>query len=307
MGIHPLSFGYHFGWDPVFISHQHVALVLSALKSQARLWRTSLLLQITRQAGHRLGGWGRSWRRGVSTRSRWELSLGLPQQRGERSSLGLADRPGLAAHRAAAPRGATATRSTAAAAATSAAPVARSAAGGPATPAARATAAAGTTARPRAAAAGGLTAAHFTAVLLLRTAGEAIPWAAPHGPRRSGRRSGTRLAFPKSEGHLPRQQLLYPLTGGCWHEIHSGKDLSSCPNRGQLSLAQVAERRGDQPQTLALEWVPPFHIFPSGKLAVDPFAMDARPGKPELKAGCPVPCAAGRGCLRRSGHVAPPR
>lgn len=60
-----MSFGYHCGWDPGFTSHQHVAHVLSALKSQGRLWRTSLQLQVnTRGRTPSRGVQGRSWTQG---------------------------------------------------------------------------------------------------------------------------------------------------------------------------------------------------------------------------------------------------
>lgn len=129
-----------------------------------------------------------------------EALLGPPPRRGQRASLGLANRRRLAADGPAAPRRAAAAGPAAAAPAAptarAAAPAARAAAGGPAAatsaasaaraPAARAPAAAAGTAAAAAGtaatAAGGLAAAHFTAVLVLRAAGEAVPWAAPHGP-----------------------------------------------------------------------------------------------------------------------------
>lgn len=67
------------------------------------------------------------------------------------------------------------------------------------------------------------------------------------------------------------------------------------PSRGQLSLAQVGERRKSWLQTVFLERVLPFHISSRGKLAVNLLVMDAGPGKPELKVVCPLPSAVGRG------------
>lgn len=60
------------------------------------------------------------------------------------------------------------------------------------------------------------------------------------------------------------------------------------PSRGQLSLAQVGERRGSRLQTLVLERVLPFHIGSRRKLAMNLLVMGAGPGKPELKVGCPL-------------------
>lgn len=140
------------------------------------------------------------------------------REMGGGSSFRVADGRGLAADRAAAAPGATAAGPAAAPAA--AAPAAgstaarstaagSSAAGGPAAaasaaraPAARApAAAAGAAAGAAAAAAAGLAAAHLTAVLLLTAAGEAVPRAAPHDPRWSGRRSGPQPDFPRSDPH----------------------------------------------------------------------------------------------------------
>lgn len=140
-----------------------------------------------------------------------EALLGPPPRTGRRASLGLANRRRLAADRAAAPRRAAAAgpaaaapaapAARAAARATTAAPAAAAPAASTArAPAATAGAAAGRAAGAAAAAAGGLAAAHFTAVLVLRAAGEAVPWAAPHGPGGSGGRSGARPEFPTSDG-----------------------------------------------------------------------------------------------------------
>lgn len=94
---------------------------------------------------------------------------------------------------------------------TAAVPAARAAA-------ARAAAAAtGPAAGPAAATAGGLAAAHFTAVLFLRAAAEALAWAAPHGPGQSGCRSGTRPEVPKSGGGQPTAAFISP-PRRCWHE-----------------------------------------------------------------------------------------
>ena len=58
MGILPVSFGDHFGWDPASISHQHMALVLRALKYQGRRWENKPSSTNNTEAGRCLGSQG---------------------------------------------------------------------------------------------------------------------------------------------------------------------------------------------------------------------------------------------------------
>lgn len=93
MGIHPASFGDHFGWDPVSISHQHMALILRALKHQGGRWRTSPRLQITRRQDAVLGARNVLETRSLSTCGRWRLCLG--HLRGPGGGLHLVSQTGV--------------------------------------------------------------------------------------------------------------------------------------------------------------------------------------------------------------------
>lgn len=191
----PCSFGDLSGWRPVFIPHQHMVLVLKALKHPGGRWRTSLLYKYERQDTVLEGPGAKGSPPGADGGFPWD---GLRGRDNGRSSLRVADRRGLAAHRAAAAGGAAAAGAAAAGAAATAAP------------AAAASAAAARAAAARASAAAGLAAAHLTAVLVLDAAGEAVPRAAPHGPGGSGRTAATRAEFPRSGRHRLHRSFYIP-------------------------------------------------------------------------------------------------